>query len=330
LTTADTAIINSGTVTKTGTLENDFTISNGGVLQVNGGSFTHIGDADWMHVNTGGSLNVAGGSFNQGTSPLIFQMSGTINVSTGSATFNEVGMFTGGALNLSGGTSTFGALTNTSGATITVSGTGAGTVSGNYNNNDGSLVVSGGTFTVGSFSTATGSSILINGGNLVSGASFAYTAASGFSMTSGSLTLTGTSEFKPIDSFTLNGGTLSAKIVALADGPGSLNINSGWVSVDWSGAGNGIYPGTGSVNFSLTSIGYLLFNNVDLSTFTSSNMLTGGKVTLNGIVSPGDFLVTDNGNGGVVVSLVAVPEPGTVAMLVLTGVGFMVFRRRRA
>jgi hypothetical protein len=309
LTTTNTGIINSGTVEYTA--GPDFTVQGGGVLQINGGSFTQIGGGGWMQLHTGGTINVAGGTFNMGTAPRFNNLNGTLNVSSGTATLALLDVTSGGLVHTTGGSTT---------ATEVDLGTGA------------VLQVSGGTFSPTALVPASGGTVTVDGGTLILANNFVANAGVNFNLTAGSLTLTGTSEFKPVNgsTVTIAGGTLNAYVISFDGLDTILNFTGGAINLSGGDHFNGVFGAGGAkyINFSLDSFGTFFIDNITESAFDS--LFTGGSVRVDGTSDIGQFTITPQAAGFKAQLTNPIPEPGTVAMLGLAGAGYLIFRRRRA
>ncbi|HSI09975.1 MAG: PEP-CTERM sorting domain-containing protein [Rariglobus sp.] len=222
----------------------------------------------------------------------------------------------------------------------------------------GTLRVSGGSWTqvVGNaWIQMAGGTILVDGGvfnqgtagNIVLDATSAITVTAGtanlngnyiYQASSGSLNISGTgvvniaNEFKPIDTYTMSGGKLTANLISFADGPGSINFSGGLISLNGAGGNSGFYGGgVKSLNFTAGSTGSLFFSSYTTTELSSDGFLTNGTIRFNGTVDSGQFTLT-SADGGVYVTLTAaaVPEPSTFAALAGTVIlGFTVLRRRR-
>lgn len=151
------------------------------------------------------------------------------------------------------------------------------------------------------------------------------------SVNTGQLNITGgtvnvANEFKPIETFSMTTGVLTADLISFADGPGSILFSGGLISVNGAGGNSGFYGGgTKGLNFTTGSTGSLFFENYTLAELSSDGFLTNGTIQLNGVASAGSFNVFEQG-GGVVVTLV--PEPSVMA-LACAGFGTVLFFRRR-
>ncbi len=147
----------------------------------------------------------------------------------------------------------------------------------------------------------------------------------------GTLSLTGgtinvQNEFKPIESFTMTAGALTANLISFADGPGSIFFSGGTLQVNGLAGFNGIYGGGDqSIDFTPGSTGTLFYENITLAEFTSSNHLTNGTIRYNGLIADTEFSVVESG-GAVLVNVI--PEPGTLALSLIALGGFFLFRRR--
>lgn len=202
------------------------------------------------------------------------------------------------------------------------------------NMSGGNLLVDGGSFdqgTAGNFLRNASSSIIVSGGELSLNGNLVYeTAASGNLSLSGTGIINVDGEFKPIDTFSIVGGTLNvSNLISFADGPGSLNLSGGSVSVDGAGANSGFYGGSiaKSLNFTTGSTGKLVFRDYTLADLGTDNFLNNGTITLNGAVSALDFT---SSQVGLNVEVNVIPEPSSILMI-LTGMGllFITLRRRK-
>jgi hypothetical protein len=192
----------------------------------------------------------------------------------------------------------------------------------------GSLNVAGGTFnqgTSGNIVRNSGSSITVSAGVANFSGNFINQADLGtFTVAGGTVNIA--NEFKPITSFTMTGGTLSANLISFADGPGAIDFTGGTISVDGAGINSGFYGGgTKSLNFSTGSTGSLFFRNYSLAALTVDHFLTNGTLQLNGVIAPSGFNAVE-ADGGVVITVV--PEPSTPLTL-LGGMGTLILLRRR-
>jgi hypothetical protein len=263
---------------------------------INSGAVNYVAPGD-LFV---GSLQINGGSF----------------IQTGGNSWMQ---FNNSSLIVNGGSFSQGtadAFVNNTGTTVQIlSGSAAFAVTGggvDLNTGTGAFTLQGGTTSFG------GNLVFNTGGNLV--------------LSSGA-TLNVLNEFKPIANYTVSAGTLNAKLIAFADGPGALNLSGGNISVNGTATANGIYPGAGTtgVNFTTGSTGVLFVSNIDLTTFNSTNMMNDGRIKLNGASNAGAFTLTAL-DGGVYVSLpgaAPVPEPSTYALLVMGAVSLFALRRFR-
>lgn len=195
----------------------------------------------------------------------------------------------------------------------------------------GTLKVTGGTFdqgTAGNIVRNASTSIQVSAGVAsFSGNLIHDPASAGALSVSGTGTINVANEFKPIADFTMNGGTLSAKLISFADGPGSVILGGGTVVLDGAGVFSGIYPGTGSFNFLTNSTAQIFFSSYTLADLAADGFLTNGRITLNGAVNAAAFVTTEV-SGGVSVSLTPVPEPAT-ALLAALGLCVLQLRPRR-
>lgn len=296
LTTANTALLNSDSGAVEYTAGADLTVQNGGVLQINGGSFTQVGDSSWIQLHTGGTLNVNGGTFNQGTAPRFNDMNGTINVTAGTANLGTIYMTSGGLLDVQGGTT-----------------------------NHSSFV-----------DLAAGSTFKVRGGTYINTAPNNWTmnANSTFLVSGGSFTMTdATKEFQPGSDFqSITGGTMHiVGLVAFQGGATQkFDIAGGDIVLD-AAAYDGLYSNGGYFNFTLDSTGSILFSNAG----AGEQNIFEQQIRYNGTAyNSGDFQtvfdVTHPTVNSTRIALVAVPEPGTVALLILSGLGVLVLRRRTA
>ncbi|MFZ4774742.1 MAG: PEP-CTERM sorting domain-containing protein [Terrimicrobiaceae bacterium] len=193
----------------------------------------------------------------------------------------------------------------------------------------GSLNVAGGTFnqgTAGNIILTATSSINVSSGTANFNGNFLYdpTNLGVLSITGGTVNVA--NEFKPISTFTMVGGNLTANLISFADGPGSINFSGGSISLNGAGANSGFYGGgTKSLNFTSGSSGSLFFSSYTLADLTADGFLTNGTIQYNGAIAAAQFNAVTSG-GGVIVSLV--PEPSTYALLLL-GSGALLFFRRR-
>jgi hypothetical protein len=194
----------------------------------------------------------------------------------------------------------------------------------------GSLNVAGGTFnqgTAGNIVRNSGTNITVSDGVANFSGNFINRAdLGGFTITGGTVNIG--NEFKPIDTFTMTGGTLSANLISFADGPGIINLTGGTISVDGAGFYSGFYGGgTQSINFSTASTGSLFFRDYSLTALAADNFLTNGTLRWNGAVDPGAFSAVES-DGGVVITVI--PEPSTPLTLLGGMATLMLLRRRKA
>lgn len=199
----------------------------------------------------------------------------------------------------------------------------------------GNILVDGGVFnqgTAGNIVLNASSSITVTAGTANLSGNYIYQAANGSFSISGTGTVNIANEFKPIDTFTMSGGKLSANLISFADGPGSINFSGGLISLNGAGGNSGFYGGgTQSLNFTSGSTGSLFFSSYTTTELSSDGFLTNGTIRVNGAIDSGLFTLTA-ADGGVYVSLTAsaVPEPSTYAALAGAAIlGFVVVRRRR-
>lgn len=192
----------------------------------------------------------------------------------------------------------------------------------------GSLTVAGGTFnqgTAGNIVRDINTTISISAGTANFSGNFLNQANLGnFSITGGTVNIA--NEFKPINSFTMTGGTLSVTLISFADGPGIIDFTGGTISVDGSSFYSGFYGGgSQSLNFSTASTGALFFRNYSLTALAEDGFLTNGTLQWNGAVAPSAFSAVES-DGGVVITII--PEPSTPLTL-LGGMGALLLLRRR-
>ncbi|MCW1923679.1 carbohydrate-binding domain-containing protein [Luteolibacter arcticus] len=192
----------------------------------------------------------------------------------------------------------------------------------------GALTVAGGTFNHGSSSNIVrnaSSSITVSAGVANFNGDFRNEAALGtFAITGGTVNIA--YEFKPITSFTMSAGTLTASVISFADGPGSIDFTGGTISVEGASFYNGFYGGgTQSLNFSTGSTGSLFFRNYSLGELTTDEFLINGTIRWNGTIAPSSFSAVES-DGGVLVTIV--PEASTT-LTWLAGMGALLMRRRR-
>jgi hypothetical protein len=193
----------------------------------------------------------------------------------------------------------------------------------------GTLNVAGGVFnqgTAGDIVKNASTVINVSGGtaNFNGNLVFNSTATGQLNITGGTVNVA--NEFKPIETFNMTSGVLTAELISFADGPGSILFSGGLVSVNGAGGNSGFYGGgTKGLNFTTGSTGSLYFENYTITELNADGFLTNGTIQLNGVASAGSFNVFEQG-GGVVVTLV--PEP-SVAALACAGLGTALFFRRR-
>ncbi|MES2657898.1 MAG: PEP-CTERM sorting domain-containing protein [Verrucomicrobiota bacterium] len=193
----------------------------------------------------------------------------------------------------------------------------------------GTLSVTGGVFnqgTAGNIVRNAASSITVGGGIANFSGNFLHdsTNLGAFSITGGTVNVA--NEFKPLTTFTLAGGSLTANLISFADGPGSIDFDSGNIAVNGAGFYSGFYGGgSKSLNFTSGSTGSLFFSTYTLADLAADGFLTNGTIRYNGAISGGSFSATESG-GGVIIT--AVPEP-TSPVFFLAGAAAVLYRRRR-
>ncbi|MEO5915971.1 MAG: hypothetical protein ABIS50_17180 [Luteolibacter sp.] len=263
-----------------------------------GGDGQYTDDANWV----GGSVpNTNGGD--------------TARIDSGNVTYTPGGdlhVHSGGSLVLTGGSWT----QVTSNSWIQLAG--------------GTLSVAGGTFNQGTADNIVRdnlTTINISAGIANFSGNFLNQTSNGtFSINGGAVNIA--NEFKPIDSFSMTAGSLSANLISFADGPGSINFSGGSISVNGAGAYSGFYGGgTKSLNFTSGSTGSLFISNYTLTDLTSDAFLSNGTIQYNGAASLSSFTAAE-ADGGVYVTLAAVPEPASPLFL-LGSIGVMLIVRRR-
>lgn len=351
--------INGGTVTSTGLayLGNFGTSASGTVNVTSGGSWT---GASGMYVGRDGTgaLNISDGSIDVGAAGIFLGTNGTGN---GTATVSGTGALSvvstlavgndgTGTLNLTGGnvgvgttlfvgrfvgstgTVNFGTGgtvgTLTTGVGGVVGGAGTATVNfnhtGSYTNSlefSGALSVNKlgtGTTTLSGTNTYTGAT-LISAGTLLLDSTGVLANTSGVTVSGGALTIGAADRINDAATMTLSGGTFNTG--GFSETLDALTLaNSTTSSLDFgSGASillfSGITTDTGTLAITNWTFGS------DSLRFTSGLNLSASSFTVNG----GGATILDQGSYYEVV-----PEPGTLALLALTGTFFMVIRRRRA
>ena len=197
----------------------------------------------------------------------------------------------------------------------------------------GTILVDGGVFnqgTAGNIVTDATSSITVTSGTANLNGNYIYQASGGSLAISGTGVVNVAGEFKPIDTFTMSGGKLTADLISFADGPGSINFSGGQISLNGAGANSGFYGGgTKSLNFTSSSTGSLFFSSYTLGDLTADGFMTNGTIQYNGATPSGQFTLTA-ADGGVYVSLTTVPEPSTYAAIFgAAALGYVMVRRRR-
>ncbi len=311
-----------------------------------GNFFTKIGNgtltlAGTNNIGGAGGVNVSGGFLQIDSNARLGNGTGglTLNISGGGikfgAAFNDLRATT---LGTSGGT------LDTNGFSVTVSSTIASTGAG-------ALVKAGsGTLTLTANNTYAGpttvnaGTLLINGTHSGTGAvTVASTAAlGGTGAIAGATTINSGGKLGALDgsgnAFTLSNASAVALNISAAVGganTGALVFELGSVAnsdkIVLSSLTSGLSIGTAVLNFNdfsftaLSGFGggtYTLFDTNTAITGTLGSSLTGTINGLNATISLGD-------SGHDIVLTVAVPEPSTVAMLTLGGVGCLVWRIRR-
>ncbi len=200
----------------------------------------------------------------------------------------------------------------------------------------GSIVVDGGTFnqgTAGNLVLDSSSSISISSGAANFNGNFIYqpTNSGTFSITGGTVSVA--NEFKPIETFTMSGGSLTATLISFADGTGGVNLAGGTITLDGSGGNHGFYGGDANKGLNFTSAaGTLFLSSFTISELTTAGFLTNGTIQYNGTVDSSKFNLSE-ADGGVYVTAVgsAIPEPSTAAALFgLIVLGAACNRRRRS
>ncbi|MFH1500007.1 MAG: PEP-CTERM sorting domain-containing protein [Verrucomicrobiota bacterium] len=276
----------------------------------------------WTWNGADGEYTV-GSNWDQGTRPDLTATGNTAIINSGAVTYTpggDLAINNGGSLVINGGSWT----QVDSVAWIQLGG--------------GSLVVAGGTFNQGT------------AGNIVRNADTSITISSGVAnfsgnlindtATLGSLNLSGTgtigvqNEFKPIETFTVSGGTLTVgNLISFADGPGGIDFAAGTINLDGSGGNSGFYGGGlgKGLNFVTGSTGTLFFSSYSATELNADGFLTNGTIQSNGAIDAAGFNIVE-ADGGVYVSLIgaAIPEPSAFAMLAgVAALGFVASRRRR-
>jgi len=258
---AQVSVLNQATV---GTLSGG-TVTNSGLLTVNGGTFT-------------GVLSGAGGLFTSGilavNASSLSAFTGSVSAGGGSLSFGTVLSGTN-ALSISSGASVTLPSGNTLGAV-----TNAGTLSLGSTTLGGSLAVNGGSVTsTGTLTLGAAFGITSNGGGTISGGSLSLaTAGNSVDVSAGSL-LTITS--------TVTGGTLTKT------GAGKLSLSEATVAQDLVINGGTVALTSGLVVF----YGSLKVNSGTLA-LTGTGSLTSGKAlssTGTGVVSGGSLALTSSG-----------------------------------
>lgn len=198
----------------------------------------------------------------------------------------------------------------------------------------GTIEVTGGVFnqgTAGNMVKDATSAIIVSGGiaNLNGNLVYENTATGAFTLSATGVVNVG-GEFKPITNFTMSGGTLNSSLISFADGPGTISFSGGTVGVDGSGGNSGFYGGGGTkaLNFTTSSTGILIFNTYTLAELATDGFLTNGTIQFNGTTDSSKFTATQVG-GNVQVTLTAVPEPSTYALLAMGAVSLFALRRFR-
>lgn len=172
----------------------------------------------------------------------------------------------------------------------------------------GSLLIDGGTFnqgTSGNIVRDANSSITVSAGTANLNSTWTYEPAA-----SGSLTVSGTgiiniqNEFKPVGTFNMTAGTLTAYLISFAGSGGSVNLSGGRIEVNGAGANSGFYGATTArhLNFTAGSPGKLFFTNYTLAELSTDGFLRNGTITSNGAVNAAAFTAVETG-GGVLVTL---------------------------
>lgn len=255
--------------------------------------------------NTGGSVVVASGGMTVSNSSLL-NNTGTVNI-TGAATFNN-----------------YAGLVNTSG---TVSYTSGGTLNGYssiVNSSGASLAFGGVLSTAGTNSISNAGTTTISGANgLTLGGNTTFT-------NTGTLTMGSDLRIHATSTFNLQTGVVSTPIVAFDDASstGLFNISGGQLTI-YGSSYNGIYNSGGSsfINFLLGSTGSIYFSSINNADTTD---ITNGLIRYNGMKVADDgsvFTVTHPDGNDTLITLAAIPEPGTWAMLAAGAMMLCGFRR---
>ncbi|CAM3135597.1 hypothetical protein [Rariglobus hedericola] len=199
----------------------------------------------------------------------------------------------------------------------------------------GTLHVTGGAFnqgTAGNLNRNATSAIIVSGGTASLNGNYTYeTAATGTLSISGSGTVNIGGEFSPINTFTLSGGTLNiGTLISFSNGPGTINLSGGTISVNGASGSSGFYAANASqgINFSTGSSGTVVIRNSSVA--ATSGLFTNGSIQYNGTNSASQFNVAQVGGDVFITNISAIPEPSAYAALVaLTTLCFAVTRRRK-
>ncbi len=321
------------------------TINNNAGATIRGGGVTNAAirtGADNDTITTAGTIDGSSsgkaidmGAGNNTLSITGGSISGSINGGSGGTNALTINPGTGNAFNYSGAISNFSTVTVQSG-TVTLGGTnsyaGATTVSGGTLLVSGSIsgsavtVQNGGTLGTSSDLTGgtTGSVTVESGGTLSPGAS------TGLMTVAGNLTIAGGGIFAVEINATGAAGTNYDQVaVAVPNGDGAVNIGGSSLSLSGSFNTNGV---------TTNDLFFILLNDgSDVISTTFNGFGEGSHVyAANGqdfIISyQADLTNTTSGNFGTLqgndIALMAVPEPGTAAML-LGGLSVLLSKRRR-
>ncbi len=314
----------SNTVTLAGTVDN-----NGTTATVSSGTLV-------LNKPTGGAHAV--GTSNGGTSLTVNGGTVKLGSSGGDQIFDNTRVaMNGGTFDLNGKNESVDSIISTGG---TLTGSGTLTAIATFNAGVG-LSGSSGTFTVNSGATFAGTAAITGGTVVVGGSLTGSTTVSGGILdgtgTVGAVTVTGSSgSFGTLTAGGNGIGTLTTGNLSLTGSATlSLQINGAAGTSDKINSGTLSLDANNSVVLSITDIGSGAFTGSELVLVDYTGSAPTGRFFYNNAVLNQGDLLSLNGNsytftyddGNTAVALMAVPEPGTWAM-VLGGLGILIGYRR--